>query len=60
MSKKVQFERSQAYDDAKIPKRGSSRGTSMASSIKNKDEDLLDNLEEFFPKHTTDPKASTN
>ena len=32
----------------------------MASSLKNKEEDLLDNLEEFFPKHTTDPKASTN
>jgi hypothetical protein len=33
-SKKVQFQKDILYDDCKVPKRGSSRGTSMASSNK--------------------------
>lgn len=33
-SKKVQFQKDILYDDSKVPKRGSSRGTSMASSNK--------------------------
>ncbi len=60
---KVFFEKNESYDDSKVPKRGSSRGTSICSSThKNKEEeqDLVNNLDEMFPKHQIDPSDSIN
>lgn len=59
-SKQVQFKRDESYESSRIPKRGSSRGTSMASSTKNdKDDQMLTELAGLFAKEYTEPHQST-
>ena len=59
LSKKVKFQRDTSYDgSAKVPKRGSSRGTSIASSNKNKDDEILTDLDELFAKEYKKPQQS--
>lgn len=58
-SKRVQFQRDASYDgSAKIPKRGSSRGTSIASSNKNKQDDILQELDGLFAQEYKKPQQS--
>lgn len=53
--KKVHFEKDPDYAQS-VPRRGSSRGTSLTSSQKiKKDEQIMEDLDGFFPKETVDP-----
>ena len=51
--------RDESYDDNKVPQRGSSRGTSMASINKNKDDQILDEFDGLFAKEYVKPQHST-
>jgi hypothetical protein len=54
--KKVTFQKDETYDESRVPKRGSSRGTSVASSNKVKDEDhILDEFDGLFAKEYVKP-----
>jgi len=56
----VHFKRDESYESSRIPKRGSSRGTSMASSTKNdKDDQILSELDNLFAKEYNEPQQST-
>ena len=56
VSKKVKFQRDESYDATKVPQRGSSRGTSLASSNKNKDDIIMDELDGLFAKEYVKPQ----
>ena len=56
VSKRVTFQRDESYDATKVPQRGSSRGTSQASSNKHKQEDeILDEFDNLFAKEYVKP-----
>lgn len=59
-SKKVKFQRDFSHDGStKVPKRGSSRGTSVASSNKNKNDDVLNQeLDGLFAQEYKKPQPS--
>lgn len=58
-AKKVKFERDSSYDVSKVPKRGSSRGTSVNSSQNLKEDAILNEFDDFFAKEYNVPKEAT-
>lgn len=55
--KRVKFQRNTSYDgSAKVPKRGSSRGTSMASSSKKEDDEILTEIDGLFAREYKKPQ----
>jgi len=53
--KTVRFQRNTSYDGSKVPKRGSSRGTSMSSKKMEADDLILTDFDDLFAKEYKKP-----